>query len=57
MARTNGKAAKNDIVILAPAVVHTNVNESGAPERHLTFLLPQPEDGVPADIEFEMKVK
>ena len=51
------KASKNDIVILAPAVVHTNVNESGAPERHLTLLLPQPEDGAPADIEFEMKVK
>jgi mannose-6-phosphate isomerase-like protein (cupin superfamily) len=49
------KASKNDIVILAPAVVHTNVNESGSPERHLTLLLPQPEDGAPADIEFEMK--
>jgi len=49
------KASKNDVVILAPAVVHTNVNESGAPERHLTFLLPQAEDGAPADIEFEMK--
>ena len=49
------KASKNDLVILAPAVVHTNVNESGAPERHLTLLLPQPEDGAPADIEFEMK--
>jgi mannose-6-phosphate isomerase-like protein (cupin superfamily) len=51
------KASKNDIVILAPAVVHTNVNESGAPERHLTFLLPQVEDGAPADIEFEMKAR
>jgi len=49
------KASKNDIVIVAPAVVHTNVNESGAPERHLTLLLPQPDDGAPADIEFEMK--
>src|SRR5262245_54549272 len=49
------KASKNDIVILSPAVVHTNMNESGAPERHLTLLLPQPEDGAPADIEFEMK--
>jgi mannose-6-phosphate isomerase-like protein (cupin superfamily) len=49
------KASKNDIVILAPAVVHTNANESGAPERHLTLLLPQPDDGAPADIEFEMK--
>lgn len=48
-------ASKNDIVILAPAVVHTNANESGAPERHLTLLLPQAEDGAPADIEFEMK--
>jgi mannose-6-phosphate isomerase-like protein (cupin superfamily) len=51
------KASKNDVVILAPAVVHTNVNESGAAERHLTLLLPQPEDGAPADIEFEMKAK
>jgi mannose-6-phosphate isomerase-like protein (cupin superfamily) len=49
------KASKNDIVILAPGVVHTNLNESGMPERHLTLLLPQPEDGAPADIEFEMK--
>lgn len=51
------KASKNDIVILAPAVVHTNLNESGMPERHLTLLLPQPEDGAPADIEFEMKAR
>jgi mannose-6-phosphate isomerase-like protein (cupin superfamily) len=49
------KASKNDIVILAPGVVHTNLNESGMPERHLTLLLPQPEDGAPADIELEMK--
>jgi mannose-6-phosphate isomerase-like protein (cupin superfamily) len=49
------KASKNDIVILAPGVVHTNLNQSGMPERHLTSLLPQPQDGVPADIEFEMK--
>jgi mannose-6-phosphate isomerase-like protein (cupin superfamily) len=49
------KASRNDIVILAPGVVHTNVNESGATERHLTMLLPQPEDGAPADIEFERK--
>jgi mannose-6-phosphate isomerase-like protein (cupin superfamily) len=49
------KASKNDIVILAPGVVHTNLNESGMPERHLTMLLPQPDDGAPADIEFEMK--
>ena len=48
------KASKNDIVILAPGVVHTNINESGAPERHITLLLPQQEEG-PADIEFEMK--
>jgi mannose-6-phosphate isomerase-like protein (cupin superfamily) len=50
------KAAKNDIVILNPGVVHTNVNDSGMPERHLTLLLPQNVDG-PADIEFEMKVR
>ena len=49
------KASKNDIVILAPGVVHTNVNESGMPERHLTMLLPQSAEGEPADIEFEMK--
>ena len=48
------KASKNDIVILAPGVVHTNVNESGAPERHITLLLPQNESGA-ADVEFEMK--
>jgi mannose-6-phosphate isomerase-like protein (cupin superfamily) len=48
------KASKNDIVILNPGVVHTNVNESGMPERHLTLLMPQNVDG-PADIEFEMK--
>jgi mannose-6-phosphate isomerase-like protein (cupin superfamily) len=49
------KASRGDIVILPPAVVHTNVNESGKPERHITLLLPQPEDSGPADIEFEMK--
>src|ERR1041384_3095503 len=49
------KASKNDIVILAPGVVHTNANQSGMPERHLTMLLPQNDDGAPADIEFEMK--
>ena len=49
------KASKNDIVILNPGVVHTNVNDSGMPERHLTLLLPQNADGGPADIEFEMK--
>jgi len=49
------KASKNDIVILMPGVVHTNANESGLPERHLTMLLPQNDDGAPADIEFEMK--
>ena len=48
------KASKGDIVILPPAVVHTNLNESGAPERHITLLLPQNESG-PADVEFEMK--
>jgi mannose-6-phosphate isomerase-like protein (cupin superfamily) len=48
------KASKNDIVILNPGVVHTNRNESGMPERHLTLLLPQNVGG-PADIEFEMK--
>jgi len=49
------KASKNDIVILSPGVVHTNLNESRMPERHLTSLLPQPPDGAPGDIEFEMK--
>jgi mannose-6-phosphate isomerase-like protein (cupin superfamily) len=49
------KASKNDVVIIAPAVVHTNLNETAMPERHLTLLLPQPEDGAPADIEFQMK--
>jgi mannose-6-phosphate isomerase-like protein (cupin superfamily) len=49
------KASKNDIVILNPGVVHTNVNDTGMPERHLTLLLPQNADGGPADIEFEMK--
>jgi mannose-6-phosphate isomerase-like protein (cupin superfamily) len=49
------KASKGDIVILAPAVVHTNLNESAMPERHITLLLPQQEEGAPADVEFEMK--
>jgi hypothetical protein len=44
---------KNDMVILAPAVVHTNLHETGVPERHIT-LLPQNEVG-PADVEFKMK--
>jgi mannose-6-phosphate isomerase-like protein (cupin superfamily) len=48
------KASKNDVVILPPGVVHTNANESGAPERHLTLLLPEPLER-PFDVEFELK--
>jgi mannose-6-phosphate isomerase-like protein (cupin superfamily) len=48
------KIKKNDIVILPPAVVHTNNNKSSAIERHITLLLPEP-DTTPFDIEFEMK--
>jgi hypothetical protein len=45
---------KNDIVMGTPAVVHTSLNETGVPERHLTLLSPQNEKG-PADVEFEIK--
>jgi mannose-6-phosphate isomerase-like protein (cupin superfamily) len=50
----NPKASKNSIVILPPGVVHTNTNGSGAVERHLTLLLPEP-DEQPFDIEVELK--
>lgn len=50
----NPKAKKNDIVILPQGVVHTNINTTSAPERHVTLLLPEPESQ-PFDIEFEMK--
>lgn len=50
----NPKAKTNDIVILPPGVVHTNINQGSAPERHITLLLPEPEKQ-PFDIEFEMK--
>jgi mannose-6-phosphate isomerase-like protein (cupin superfamily) len=50
----NPKAKKNDIVILSPGVVHTNSNQSGRIERHVTLLLPEPKDQ-PFDIEFDRK--
>ena len=48
------KAKKNDIVILPVGVVHTNSNQSGKIERHITLLLPEPKDQ-PFDIEFDRK--
>ncbi len=36
------KIRKNDIAIIPPGVVHTNVNQSTGIERHLTLLLPEP---------------
>ena len=50
----NPQASKNSIVIIPPGVVHTNSNSSGTFERHITLLLPEPEQQ-PFDIEFEMK--
>jgi len=48
------KLKKNDIAIIQPGVVHTNKNETNSIERHIVFLLPEPESG-PFDIEFEKK--
>ena len=46
------KAKKDDIVIIAPGVVHTNANQSTAIERHITLLLPEP-TVPPFDMEFK----
>ena len=48
------KLKKNDVAIIQPGVVHTNKNQTGAIERHIVLLLPEPESG-PFDIEFEKK--
>jgi mannose-6-phosphate isomerase-like protein (cupin superfamily) len=47
------KAKKNDIVIIPPGVVHTNMNKSNSVERHITLLLPEP-TVPPFDTEFRM---
>lgn len=46
----------NSFVIIPPGVVHGNFNEGSTVERHVVWLLPQPEPGVgPLDVAVELK--
>jgi len=48
--------AKYSIAIIPPGVVHTNSNKTSSAERHIVFLMPEPENrNEPFDIEFERK--
>ena len=46
----------NSFVIIPPGVVHGNFNEGPGVERHIVWLLPEPEPGVgPLDVNVELK--
>ena len=46
----------NSFVIIPPGVVHGNFNEGPGVERHMVWLLPEPEPGVgPLDVNVELK--
>jgi mannose-6-phosphate isomerase-like protein (cupin superfamily) len=44
------------IAVIQPGVVHTNFNKTGAMERHVVLLMPEPAPGEgPLDVEYERK--
>ena len=45
----------NSFVIIQPGVVHGNFNEGPGVERHIVWLLPEPEPGGPLDVNVELK--
>jgi len=50
------KVPVNSFVIIPPGVVHANMNEGPGVERHVVWLLPEPEPGVgPLDVGIELK--
>ena len=50
------KVPANSFVIIPPGVVHGNFNEGPGVERHVVWLLPEPEPGVgPLDVPVELK--
>src|SRR5205085_12330311 len=50
------KVPTNSFVVIPPGVVHGNLNEGPTVERHVVWLLPEPEPGVgPLDVAVELK--
>jgi mannose-6-phosphate isomerase-like protein (cupin superfamily) len=50
------KVPTNSFVVIPPGVVHGNLNEGSTVERHVVWLLPEPEPGVgPLDVAVELK--
>lgn len=45
----------NSFVLIPPGVVHGNFNDGATVERHVVWLLPQPEAGLPLDIGVELR--
>jgi mannose-6-phosphate isomerase-like protein (cupin superfamily) len=45
----------NSFVVIPPGVVHGNFNDGSTVERHVVWLLPQPEPGLPLDIGVELR--
>ena len=44
------EAGPNHLVVLPAGTLHSEANESEAPERHLTLMVPEPIEGSPCDI-------
>ena len=45
----------NSFVVIPPGVVHANLNDGPAVERHIVWLLPEPEPGRPLDITVDVR--
>jgi|GEM_PF-1670390 len=45
----------NSFVLIPPGAVHGNFNDGATVERHVVWLLPQPEAGLPLDIGVELR--
>ena len=51
---TRHQAGPNTLVVLPAGTVDTNFNEGSEVERHLAFLVPEPQEGVKADHRVEI---
>jgi hypothetical protein len=45
----------NSFVVIPPGVVHANFNDGATVERHIVWLLPEPEAGQPLDITVDVR--
>ena len=45
----------NSFVVIPPGTVHANLNETSSVERHIVWLLPEPEAGQPLDITVDVR--